>query len=186
MEIRFAVNVPSADICCLAIGMKRRITNSIHEFREHWENYVFQSLFATLVIFFILLSLSFQENAVIVASLGASTFIVFAMPRQITAKSRNIIGGYIVGFLCGLACSVIPVQEVMNASLGHSLLYSVAVGLSIFIMVVIDTEHPPASGVALGVAINGFSLDVVISIIASIAVLTVTHRFFKRYLRDLT
>jgi CBS-domain-containing membrane protein len=166
--------------------MKRGIANSIHEFRKHWKNYVFQSLFATLVIFFILLSLSLQENAVIIASLGASTFIVFAMPEQITAKPRNIIGGYIVGFLCGLACSLIPVQEVMNESLGHSLFYAVAVGLSIFIMVVIDTEHPPASGVALGVAINGFSLNVVISIIASVVVLTVTHHFFKRCLRDLT
>ena len=173
-------------MCSLATSMKRGITNSIHEFRKHWKNYVFQSLFATLVIFFILLSLSLQENAVIIASLGASTFIVFAMPEQITAKPRNIIGGYIVGFLCGLACSLIPVQEVMNESLGHSLFYAVAVGLSIFIMVVIDTEHPPASGVALGVAINGFSLNVVISIVASVVVLTVTHHFFKRYLRDLT
>jgi hypothetical protein len=53
-------------------------------------------------------------------------------------------------------------------------------------MVVIDTEHPPSSGVALGVAINGFSLDVTISIITSVVVLTITHHFFKRYLHDLT
>ena len=89
--------------------MKKGKTNSIHEFREHWKNYVFQSLFATLVIFLILLSLSLQEDAVIIASLGATTFIVFAMPEQVTAKSRNIIGGYIVGFLCGLICSLVPV-----------------------------------------------------------------------------
>jgi len=166
--------------------MKKGKMNSIHEFREHWKNYVFQSLFATLVIFFILLSLSFQENAVIVASLGATTFIVFAMPKQVTAKPQNIIGGYTVGFLCGLGCSLIPIEGVMSESVGHSLLYAVAVGLSIFIMVVIDTEHPPASGVALGVAINGFSLNVIVSIIASVAALIVTHHFFKKYLRDLT
>ncbi|MEA3225762.1 MAG: HPP family protein, partial [Planctomycetota bacterium] len=132
--------------------MKNIEIKSIREFRAYWKNYVFQSLLATLVIFFILLSLSFQEDAVIIASLGATAFIVFAMPNQITARSRNIIGGYIVGFLCGFVCSLVPIAEVMNESLGHSLLYAVAVGLSIFIMVVIDTEHPPASGVALGVA----------------------------------
>jgi CBS-domain-containing membrane protein len=168
------------------ISVKNEYKKSVHEFRAYWKNYVFQSLFATLVIFFILLSLSFQEDAVIIASLGATTFIVFAMPNQVTAKPRNIIGGYIVGFLCGFACSLIPIQEVMNESLGRSLYYAIAVGLSIFIMVVIDTEHPPSSGVALGVAIKGFSFDVTISIITSVVVLTITHNFFKKYLRDLT
>lgn len=166
--------------------MKGIHIESIRKFREHWKNYVFQSILATLVVFLILLSLRLQKHAVIIASLGATTFIVFAMPNQITARPRNIIGGYTVGFLCGFVCSLLPIADVMSESLGHSLLYAVAVGLSIFIMVVSDTEHPPASGVALGVAINGFSLDVTISIVISVAVLTVTHHFFRNYLRDLT
>jgi CBS-domain-containing membrane protein len=176
----------AVEICCLGIDMKRGMTGGIHQFKEHWKNFVFQSLFATLVIFLILLSLSFQEDAVIIASLGATTFIVFAMPGQITAKPRNIIGGYIVGFSCGWICSLIPVEPVMGEPLGYSLLYAAAVGLSIFIMVVVDMEHPPASGVALGVAIKGFSLDVIISITVSVVVLTIIHHFFKKYLRDLT
>jgi len=170
----------------LGIGMKNEKTSGIQEFKEYWKNYVFQSLFATLAIFFILLSLSFREDAVIIASLGATTFIVFAMPKQITAKPRNIIGGYIVGFSCGWLCSLIPIEAVMGEPFGYSLLYAAAVGLSIFIMVVFDMEHPPASGVALGVAIKGFSLEVIISIIASVVILTIIHQFFKKYLRDLT
>ena len=166
--------------------MKNRSIKCVHEFRVYWKNYVFQSLIATLVIFFILLSLSLQEDAVIMASLGATTFIVFAMPNQVTAKPRNIIGGYIVGFICGFICSLIPIPGIMNETLGHSLFYAIAVGLSIFIMVVTDLEHPPSSGVALGVYIKGFSLNVTISIIASVVVLTITHYFFKKHLRDLT
>jgi CBS-domain-containing membrane protein len=64
--------------------------------------------------------------------------------------------------------------------------YSAAVGLSIFTMVVTDTEHPPASGTALGVAITGMHPDVLITVVLSIVLLSLIHHFFKPYLRDLT
>lgn len=186
VEFGNSTSAKPVDICWLGIGMKNEKTSGIYQFRQYWKNYVFQSLFATVVIFLILLSLSFQEDAVIIASLGATTFIVFAMPEQVTAKSRNIIGGYIVGFSCGWICSLFPIETLMGKPIGYSLLYAAAVGLSIFIMVIVDMEHPPASGVALGVAIKGFSVVVIISIIASVVILTVIHHFFKKYLRDLT
>ncbi|MEA3475081.1 MAG: HPP family protein [Candidatus Cloacimonadota bacterium] len=66
------------------------------------------------------------------------------------------------------------------------LVYSLAVGLSIFVMVVIDTEHPPASGTALGIVITGFSLNATIAVITSAIVLSLVHHFFKPYLRDFT
>ena len=66
------------------------------------------------------------------------------------------------------------------------MVYSLAVGLSIFIMVITDTEHPPASGTALGVAINGFSAKVLVALIASVIALSLIHHFFKGYLKDLT
>jgi hypothetical protein len=53
-------------------------------------------------------------------------------------------------------------------------------------MVVIDMEHPPASGTALGIAITGIRLDVSVTVIISIILLSLIHRFFKPYLRDLT
>jgi hypothetical protein len=54
-------------------------------------------------------------------------------------------------------------------------------------MVVIDTEHPPAAGTALGVAMTGISPDVFVTIIIiSIVILSLIHHFFKPYLRDLT
>jgi len=60
------------------------------------------------------------------------------------------------------------------------------VGLSIFTMVVTDTEHPPAAGTALGVAITGMSPNVLVAVLLSIVLLSLMHRFFKPYLRDLT
>ena len=161
--------------------MKRSVIKMIKEFRLFWKNYVFQSLFATFATFIVLLFLSLQ-HAVIIASMGATVFIVFAMPKSITAKPRNIIGGHSIGLILGSLCALIPHHLFL-----HSIIvYSFAVGFSIFVMVITDSEHPPASGTALGVAISGFSLEVAITVITSVIVLSLIHHLFKRCLRDLT
>jgi len=154
---------------------------SIKEFKEHWPNYVIQSLLATFFIFLILLILSLRQ-LVIVASLGATTFVVFAMPNTMAAKPRNIIGGYMVGLVCGAIFSLIP----PIAPIHPALYYAAAVGLSIFVMVVIDTEHPAAAGVALAVALDGFNWKIALAVLISAVMLSVIHEIFKNQIRDLT
>jgi len=151
------------------------------ELRLHWRHYIFQSGLATLVIAIVLLSLRLQ-NAVVIASIGATAFIVFAMPKNATAKGRNVVGGNMVGLICGSLRALLP----HNTFLISILVYSLAVGLSIFIMVLTDTEHPPASGVALGVAMSGFSMHAAIAVVTSAVMLSLVHHFFKEHLRDLT
>jgi CBS-domain-containing membrane protein len=153
----------------------------ISEFKQYWPNYLIQSLLATFVIFLVLLVLS-SRRLVIVASLGATTFIVFAMPNSLSAKPRNIIGGYLVGLFCGALFALIP-----HAAFIHpAIYYAAAVGLSIFLMVVIDTEHPPAAGVALAVALEGINWKVSLAVIISAVMLSVIHEIFKKQIRDLT
>ena len=160
--------------------MKKSVTKMVEEFRLFWKNYVFQSLFATCATFIVFLFLGLQ-HVVIIASIGATAFIIFAMPKSITAKPRNVIGGHLVGFLSGCLCALIPHPSFLYSIL----IYSFAVGLSIFVMVVTDTEHPPASGTALGFAITGFDLNAAIALITSVIILSLVHHFFKPYLRDL-
>jgi len=169
----------SPDVCGSSF-VKRSIAHIAQELRLYWKHYVLQSLVASLSIFIVLLFLTTQE-AVIVASIGATTFIVFAMPKSITAKPRNVIGGHIAGIIAGSLCALIPHQLLLQSIA----VYSLSVGFSMFIMVVTDTEHPPASGTALGFAISGFSLDVTATMVASVVVLSLIHHCFKRYLRDL-
>lgn len=157
--------------------MTRSIKQSLKEFEQHWKNYVFQSLLATAAILMVMLFLK-TENLVIVATIGATTFIVYAMPKSITARSKSVIGGYLAGILCGSAFALLPVNSVV--------IYSLAVGLSIFIMVVADIEHPPASAIALDFAIRGFSLKLAIAVMASVIILSLVRRLFKKHLRDLT
>ena len=161
--------------------MKKSIKKIDREFRQYWKRYVMQSLLATLSVFIVLYFLNLQ-HAVIIASIGATAFIVFAMPDSITAQPRNVIGGQLVGLFCGFLLSLIPQPAIIYSII----VYSLAVGCAIFTMVVIDMEHPPAAGTALGVAMTGISLDVFVAVIISIILLSLIHKFFKPYIKDLT
>ena len=161
--------------------MRKSFKKIDKEFRQHWKNYVLQSILSTFAVFIVLYFLSLQ-HIVIIASIGATVFIIFAMPDSITAQPRNVIGGQLVGLFFGFLFSLFP-----HSALIHSVVvYSLAVGVSIFTMVVIDTEHPPAAGTALGVAMTGITLEVFVAVSVSIILLSIIHIFFKPYIRDLT
>lgn len=151
------------------------------EFPRLWTHYLYQSLMAAIIIFIVLLLLTI-EHAVVIASIGSSAFIIFTMPRNITAKPRRVIGGHLVGFVTGSLCALVP----HDSMLVGIVMLALAVGISIFLMVALDFEHPPAAGTALGVAITGFSIHVMIAVITSILILSLAHHFSKRFLKDLT
>jgi hypothetical protein len=65
------------------------------------------------------------------------------------------------------------------------IVYSSVVGLTMFAMVATDTEHPPACGTALGVAISGWSLSVTLTILVSAIILAAAHVALARFLKDL-
>jgi len=161
-------------------AMRRALPKMLAEFRRYWPNYLLQSALATLVVFILMLLLRMEEM-VITASLGSTAFIVFAMPKALTAQARNVVGGHMVGLGCGLLCALLPAAGFA----AQMLLASCAVGLSIFIMVVTDTEHPPASGTALGTAMGGFAYQPVIAVIIGAVLLALVHRLAHRRMRDL-
>lgn len=161
--------------------LKRRWTKIRTAFPVLWKHYLYQSLLAAIVVFFVLLILSI-ENAVVIASIGATAFIVFTMPRNLTAKPRRVIGGHIIGLFSGLICTLIP----HSSTLSSILVFALAVGISICLMVALGLEHPPASGTALGVAITGFSPGVIAAVITSSLVLSLVHHFSKKFLKDLS
>ncbi len=156
------------------------------ELKTHWKYYVIQSLAATITIFILFMLVSIQKKPVIVASIAATTFIIFAMPGYITAKPRNVIGGHVIGMICGFLIPAVPLHHLVPQSVSVSLLYALAVGASIFLMVITDTEHPPAAGTALGVAIAGFSIKITLTILICVVVLSSVHYIFRDWFRDLT
>ncbi|MBN1521753.1 MAG: HPP family protein [Candidatus Aureabacteria bacterium] len=139
-----------------------------------------QSLLAAFVIFIMFLFLN-MNRSLIVVSIGATAFIVFAMPDNVTAHPKNVIGGHLIGFIVGFLLSLIPYYSFLFSVL----VYSFAIGFSIFFMVVLNMEHPPASATALGVAMNGFSWKVSLVFFISIIVLIIVQRYFKQHLHCL-
>jgi CBS-domain-containing membrane protein len=159
--------------------MEAEIVSLAGKFRKRWKNYLGQSLLAIGIFSAVLLLLNVQENPIITASVGATTFVVFAIPSDVTANARNIIGGHAIGVLAGALSGWVLLE-------GYSFLfYSMAVGISIFLMVVTDCEHPPASGTALGLAITGPQLGIVLTLFLCIIPLAVVHEVFRSRLRDL-
>jgi CBS-domain-containing membrane protein len=104
------------------------------------------------------------------------------MPRNTAAQPRRVIGGHLVGLTSGSLIALIPHHMLLS----NVLVYAIAVGVSIFLMVALDFEHPPASGTALGVAMTGFSFNVMIAVITSSILLSLAHKFLRKYLRELT
>jgi CBS-domain-containing membrane protein len=115
---------------------------------------------------------------VIISSIGATSFLVFAMPTAVSAQTRNVIGGHLVGLACGTIFYF--------TKLPYFLEYPCVVGIAIFLMVALDVEHSPAAGTALAVVINELSpIDAFVLIMISAIILSQCRYFLRRYLKDL-
>ncbi len=153
---------------------------NLKEFYDNWRSYLIQSILASATIFCVLLYLQSQE-IVIVASIGASTFIVFAMPRSVPAQPRNLVGGQLSCLLIGVVFHLL----LAKVGLPTPLWAAIAVGVAIFFMVVLDFEHPPATATTLSIAIDGIDLKVALAFAASIIFLCLTHKLLGKRLHDL-
>jgi len=151
-------------------------------FKRYWKQYLFQSFLGGIALLLGLLLISIQKSPVIISSLGATCFIVFATPGQYSSTERNILGGHFIGILSGSLFNLIPHG---NYDYRAVLIYAGAVVLSIFLMAITDTEHPPGSATALGMTIQGFSIKLAGSMAICVLVLAISHYLFKDRLRDL-
>ena len=154
------------------------------------KHYLLQSLLAVVAVAVILYFVETITHAAIVAALGASSFIVFAMPKTVAAEPRRLIGGHIVGILCGLACYYGCFQTSLNGffestEFFHWLPAALAVGLSILLMTVLNFEHPPAAGTALGIVTSGWSMETIIFVVAFAVSLAIIGVILKKYLKNL-
>jgi CBS-domain-containing membrane protein len=146
------------------------------KFKRLWKHYIFQSLLAALAIFVFVLTIG-EDKVVVTASMAATAFICFAMPSSVSAQTRNVIGGHLVGLLCGALFAFTPLPYYAE--------FPLAVGLVIFLMVALDVEHAPAAGTALAVIINEVTLTAAVVILTGAVVLTQCRYHMKNLLKDL-
>jgi len=121
-------------------------------FRKDPGHYVLQTLLAFAVIVVIAWVMLQLTSEIVTAALGATAFIVFAMPKHDTAGTRHVIGGHALCIGIGVLFSVLVRYESLTR-VPQALFIALVVSLAIFAMVVTDTEYPPAAANALAFAI---------------------------------
>lgn len=146
------------------------------KFKKLWKYYLWQSSLAAVALCIIVLVLG-KGKMVVISAMGATSFIVFAMPTAVSAQTRNVIGGHLVGLALGTIFYFV--------ALPYFLGYPLVVGIAIFIMVALDVEHPPAAGTALAVVMNEVSPDVFVTIMASAVILSQCRYYLRHRLKDL-
>ena len=89
---------------------------------------------------FILILILGKDKIVLISAMGATAFIVFAMPKAASAQTRNVVGGHLVGIVTGTIFYYTPFPYYIE--------YPFVVGIAIFLMVALDFE--PASEIRKG------------------------------------
>ena len=167
---------------CKAVYLKRLYDR---RFSRQKFRYIGQCLLATAVLLGVIVSLNIVSHAVVVASIGATAFIIFTVPHKRDAGAKYVIGGCVIGIIVGTLCYAmaeiswlhhIPIIDIYREEIFAAL----AVGVTMFAMIMFNMEHPPAASLSLGLVLNGASIRVVtvtlIAIIATMAVKTMLKR----------
>jgi len=85
--------------------------------------------------------------------------------------------------LAGIMMAVILM--VLNVVTETALIAALAVSLSIFVMVITDTEHAPAAGLSLGFVLNPWNSITIVLILFSISFMATSKRLLKKWMTDL-
>ena len=159
-----------------------------HLRRSNIRRYALQCGLAGFVVLILLLVLDAVTQTVLIAALGASTFIAFAVPRSLHSAPRNLVGGYVVGILAGASMSLLDTAFNVGPTADHAIMIAfgaIAISLAMFTMVVTRTEHPPAAALALGLVLNEWSLLTLFVVLIGVIGLSVIKQLVLPALMDL-
>jgi len=91
-----------------------------------------------------------SAGALIVASMGASAVLLFAVPHGALAQPWPVFGGHLLSAVIGVTCARLIPQPMLAASL--------AVGIAIGVMYYLRCIHPPGGATALSAVVGGESV----------------------------
>ena len=160
------------------------------KFKENFWSYIWQCGLATLFMFVVLYFVDILTYPAFLAVLGSTFFIVFTMPHSYVSNPRPLIGGYIISSISGVTfCLISKIPHIQSDFLTDSfemdICGALAVGFSIFFMVIFDAEHPPAAGLALALIINPWDHLTIFFLLCIIILLSVLRRWLKPVMKNL-
>jgi len=151
---------------------------------SHTERLI-SALGAFFGILLILYTSSFflDQNAayLIVASMGASAVLLFAVPHGRLSQPWSLIAGHLISAIVGVSCAKF-IPETLYAA-------PIAVGIAVGLMYYLSCIHPPGGATALTAVVGGTSVTelgyqfvftpVLINVIAIFAVAVIFNFLFK-------
>jgi CBS domain-containing membrane protein len=148
-----------------------------------------QCSMAAVVVLLLLLVLDTVTQTVLIAALGASAFIAFAVPRSMVSSPRCLVGGYLVGIIAGSSMATLNIllglSTFLDGNLGNIIFGALAMGLAMFTMLVTRTEHPPAAALALGLVLNEWTSITLVLVIIAVIALSLCKQLVLPHLLDL-
>jgi CBS-domain-containing membrane protein len=128
-------------------------------------------------------------GGIIVASLGASSFILFVTPHTNSSKSINLIGGYICGSISGVTFGLLHgVFNMLDFEKMHAALIigcAAAAAGAMLLMVLAAVPHPPAAALAIGLASSPQSPLMAFAAIIGVVIICVVRYLLRKRLKNL-
>jgi len=87
---------------------------------------------------------------ILVASMGASAVLLFAVPHGQLSQPWAVLGGHVISAIIGVTCAQVIGNEILAAS--------AAVGIAIGAMYYLGCIHPPGGATALSAVVGGESV----------------------------
>lgn len=163
--------------------------------KENGWRYLGQVSLATVSLFAVMfvkemITGQLGSQAVIVAAIASTAFLLFIMPHSRPSRPRNTLGGHAlalgVGVLFALFADTATGRETVGSAAAYFAMFAAgSVGLSMFLMAVTNTEHPPAAGTALGVAGSQVTLDLLLFVLLGVPMLVALYLVTKSRLINL-
>lgn len=116
-----------------------------------------------------------QHSPILIASMGASTVLLFLVPTSPLSQPWQLLGGQVLSALVGVLCANVIPETALAAAC--------AVGLSILIMLLARCLHPPGAATALAPVLSQVTdysfivLPVAVNVLLLFGVAVVLNRY---------
>jgi CBS-domain-containing membrane protein len=112
------------------------------DFNDHFWTFVGSFLGIALIGFINSTQFTDADNIFLIGSFGASSVLIYGIINSPLAQPRNLIGGHLICALVGVTVHKLFPEQVWLAS-------ALAVSVSIVLMQITKTLHPPGGATAL-------------------------------------
>ncbi len=132
-------------------------------------------LFAAIKAFFFIsiLFFLFPLERVHFAALGSSSFAAFAIPKEANGQTQNLLLSYVISILIGILGYYLIYLSfgIINFPYFIILISGITVAVTMFTQTMLNIEHPPSAGIALGFILDAWTWETPLAIVIAISFL---------------